>query len=459
MFSYTRMLKRSLLPVLLFVCVAMLSVSTFAQDTNSYAGVEIDAQNVLKMQTYVEPSLESLRLRKLASAKEISSDLREFNPARAVSLTRLEGEIANNNGILTDEVRYMAGLQRIDYVFVYPETGDVVLVGPAEGWYKDASGRVVGLTTGKPVLRLDDMVAAMRTYAPGSKEAKVIGCSIDPTKEGLARFQQFQQKIGTTATPNMTEMIVRGSQEALGKQKVSVTGVNPETHFARVLVEADYRMKLMGIGLEDIPCRGMKSFVDSVNPGTVARNALFRWYFVPDYECVRMSADKLAMGLEGKSVKLVGADEMVTSDGSRKEVVVSDSASRRFTQGFTKNYEKIADSAPVYAELRNLVDMAVVAAFLQETDAYGKLGWELVYFGDESKFRIQTERAPEFVESAVNAVWRGNTLTTPIGGGVEIFAKRALNADNLLSANDAVVAEEQKEMEANLPENGWWWNE
>jgi len=308
------------------------------------------------------------------------------------------------------------------------------------------------------VLRLDDMVAAMRTYAPNSKEAKVIGCSIDPTQEGLARFQKFQQQIGTTAVPSMTESIVKGSREALGLQKVSVLGVDPQTHFAKVLVEADYRMKLMGIGLEKIPCRGMKSFVDSVSPGSVARNALFRWYFVPDYERVRMSPDKLAMGLEGKSVKLVGADEMVTSDGSRKELAVSDSASKQFTQGFTRNYDRIAESAPVYAELRNLVDMAVVAAFLQETDAYGKLDWELVYFGDENKFSIQTERAPEFVESAVTAVWRGNTLTTPIGGGVEIFAKRAFTEENLLSANDTTVADEQKSAEAELPEEGWWWN-
>lgn len=458
MISFARVLKKSFLTVLLFVCAAMLAQLTFAQDSGSLAGVQIDAQNVLKMQTYVEPSLDSLRLRKLAAAREISQDLREFNPARAVSLTRLESAIAENHGIVTDEVRYLAGLQRIDYVFVYPETGDVVLVGPAEGWFKDVSGRVVGLTTGKPVLRLDDLVAAMRTYAPGSKDAKVIGCSIDPTQEGLARFQAFQQRIGTTAVPSMTEQIVNGSREALGLQKVTVLGVNPETHFARVLVEADYRMKLMGIGLEDIPCSGMRSFVSSVKPGTVARNALFRWYFVPDYERVRMSADKLAMGLDGKSVKLVGADEMVSADGSRKEVVVADSASRKFTQGFTRNYDKIADAVPVYAELRNLIDMSVVAAFLQETDAYGKLGWELVYFGDESKFSIETERSPKFVESAVTAVWRGNTLTTPIGGGVEIFAKRALKKENLLSANDEVVADEQKELEANLPEEGWWWN-
>lgn len=438
----------------LLVCAMVLfySTSAFAQ-----AGVEIDANNVLKMKTFVSPSTSELRVQKMQAKERIAEDLRDFTPARAVSLTRLEQAVAKANGVVSDEVRYMAGLQRIDHVLVYPETGDVVLVGPAEGWYLDATGRAVGLTTGKPVLRLDDMVAAMRVFAPKSQESQTIGCSIDPTQEGLANLQNLLKRMGGTAKPKDTQNIVAALKNALGNQIVTVNGVAPETHFAKVLVEADYRMKLMGIGLEKIPVRGMKSFVESANPAFVASNALCRWYFVPDYECVRMSPDKLAISLEGRGVKLVGADEMVASDGTRKEAASSDAASRKFVEGFTKNYEKIADATPVYAELRNLIDMSVVAAFLRESGAYEKLGWDLVYFGNEDRFAIHTESAPKEVESAVSAVWRGNTLMTPIGGGVEIFANRALEQKNLISANDKEVAATQANAEKQLPEEGWWW--
>ena len=34
----------------------------------------------------------------------------------------------------TDEMLTLAGLEKIKYVFVYPETGDVVLAGPAGAW-------------------------------------------------------------------------------------------------------------------------------------------------------------------------------------------------------------------------------------------------------------------------------------------------------------------------------------
>lgn len=452
MLSYTR-LSVSFLFAALVVCLS--GFWTEVQAQTQAAGIQIDANNVLRTQTYVEPSLQTLRMRQFEASQQIPQDLRAFTSARAVSLTRLERAIAEANGVVSDEVRYMAGLQGIDHVLVYPETGDVVLVGPAEGWYTDVSGRVVGLTTGKPVLRLEDMVAALRAFPPQSREAKLIGCSIDPTQEGLANLQNCLQRLGSS--PNV-QTIVPTLRNALGMQTVTVQGVSPSTHFAQVLVEADYRMKLMGIGLEPVPCRGMKSFVANANPASVSRNALFRWYFVPNYECIQMSPDKLAISLVGKGVKLVGADELVTSEGERKEVAASDRASRLWTQGFTKNYDKIAENAPVYAELHNLIDMTIVAAFLQETDVYGKLEWETVFFGNESRFRIETGSAPKFVESAVSAVWKGNTLMTPIGGGVEIYAQRALSEENLISADDATVAEKRFEIEKALPETAWWWN-
>ena len=41
---------------------------------------------------------------------------------------------------LPDAIKYLAGLQHIRYVFVYPEQKDIVLVGPGEGWKVDAQG-------------------------------------------------------------------------------------------------------------------------------------------------------------------------------------------------------------------------------------------------------------------------------------------------------------------------------
>ena len=80
-------------------------------------------------------------------------------------------------------------------------------------------------------------------------------------------MQRFLRSIGSNADPRdaqRTQMIVEGLQSSLGLQTVRVNGVSPKTHFAAVMVEADYRMKLIGIGLEKPPVK-LVSYVDRAN--------------------------------------------------------------------------------------------------------------------------------------------------------------------------------------------------
>ena len=192
------------------------------------------------------------------------------------------------------------------------------------------------------------------------------------------------------------------------------------------MVEADYRMKLIGIGLERPPVK-LVSYVDRAKPGEVSRNALQRWFFVPDYQCVRQSDDQLAMELVGDGVKLVGEDEVVTGSGERKAAAGrGNKASQAFVASFTKQYPELAERSPVYAELRNLIDLAIAAAYIQQQDYCEKAGWKMDFFGSEKEFPVEIYDIPKTVESAVNAIWRGNTLMTPVGGGVTIHATEAL---------------------------------
>jgi hypothetical protein len=254
----------------------------------------------------------------------------------------------------------------------------------------------------------------------------------------------------------VAQVMTQKLPEALGMQVVSVIGVSPKTHFAQVLVEADYRMKLIGIGLERPPVK-MVAFVDKVNPTQVSRNALFRWYFVPDYKCVRVSQDKQAMELVGDGVKLVGEDELVGAGGQRKQVSSrSNMASAAFTTSFTEKYSLLAERSPVYAELRNLIDLSVSAAYIQEQGYYSKAGWDLGLFGSEQGMAIETYNAPKQVEATVAAIMKGHRLMTPIGGGVHIEPRSALKSENLLDDQSGKV--DQARNAVTLPAGRWWWD-
>jgi hypothetical protein len=432
--------------------------STSSDSSSSAAGVVIDANGVLRMNKVDDPSGQLMRER-IASAKAaLDPKVSSFSKLRKISINRLERSILEHQGTLTEEMRCLAGLLRVKYVFYYPDSKDIVLAGPAEGWATDPAGRIVGLTSHRPIVQLQDLVVALRTFSPDREPASLIGCSIDPTEEGLAAMQQFLRSVGSTATPDQTQTIVDGLRTSLGLQKVSILGISPKTHFAQVLVEADYRMKLIGIGLEQPPVK-MISYVDRARPGDISRNAMQRWYFTPDYQCVRTSNDKLAMELVGDGVKLIGEDEMVTADGQRHQADRGSKASHEFVASFTRKYSELAERSPVYAELRNLIDLSIAAAFIREQDYVLKAGWKMAFFGDESAFPVEVYNVPQTVETAVNALWRGHTLVTPVGGGVNIEAEQALNPNNVLSDDKGTVA---KHREGNsVPElapGQWWWD-
>ena len=221
-----------------------------------------------------------------------------------------------------------------------------------------------------------------------------------------------------------------GLKENLGLQNIRIEGIPRTTHFAQVMVEADYRMKLIGIGLEN-PAVRIPSYVSKANPRSVSRNALQRWYFTPNYDCVRVSEDELAMALEGEGVKLFSEDQFVQADGARGVSTTVDRASQEFVNTFTAKYAELASKEPVYAQLRNLIDMAIAAAFIQQHDYYGQASWKMEVFGSEERFPVETYPEPKQVETAVNAIWKGNTLMTPVGGGVSIRPMLALASDHV----------------------------
>jgi hypothetical protein len=428
---------------------------------NAAAGVHVNADGVLSMRLFPDATGRLTKQRLEAMRAQLDPEVARPSKLRKVSLTRLESlikERLENGAGITDDMRNLVGLTRLQYVFFYPETKEIVIAGPAEGYAADVTGRIVGLNSGQAVLQLEDLVTAIRCFPPQGKATQVIGCSIDPTEQGLARMRDFLVQIAGRIRPSDDQRIATGLRESLGLQKVTVKGVPTTSHFAQVLVEADYRMKLIGIGKE-IPPVKISTYVQKARPSDVARNALQRWYFVPDYDAVKVSDDELAMELVGKGVKLVGEQELVSQDGRRSNSGFIDRASQAFVTSFTSKYEEIARRSPVFGQLRNLIDMAIATAFLQKYDYYGKADWDVAVFGSESVLPVELYPAPEQVASAVNVIWKGNTLMTPIGGGVNIQATQALDRSNLIEDTDGEVNQAHKAIDMNsLPVDRWWWD-
>jgi len=397
----------------------------------------------------------------MAARRSLPSDLAARSKLRKISLTRLEKILAEDlaNGAAPQPAMLaLAGLTRLEYVMFYPESGEIVLAGPAEGFVSDSSGRMIGIESGSPTLLLEDLVVALRAFPPQGKSSNVISVSIDPTQEGLARLQaSIKQLGGVFQGPEQVPAIANGLRQSLGLQTVSIRGVSPNTHFAHVLTEADYRMKLIGIGLES-PTVPLITYVAKMSAVNVPSNALIRWYFIPDYESLAVSEDGFAMKLVGQGVKLIGEDERVRADGSRDSSARGNAASKAFTTDFTKKYSAIAATNPIYAQLRNLIDMSIVAAYMQDRKFYDQADWDLGVLGDESKFAVEVLPAPKQVETAINAFMKGNRLVTPIGGGVSIEARKGITEESLRTDDGTISKQRDTISLKDIPATQWWWD-
>ena len=63
------------------------------------------------------------------------------------------------------------------------------------------------------------------------------------------------------------------------------------------------------------------------------------------------------------------------------------------------------------------------------------------------------------VETAVNAIWKGNTLMTPIGGGVNIQPLKAIADSNLQVDDKGTVLQLHRQLDPRQQQGShWWWD-
>lgn len=439
--------------------IVMAAITLIAQPLWAQTGgIEIDADGVLTSRTAIDPT-GRLTMQRLKAARGIvDQDLQKPSTLRKVSLRKLEQEFKALSAAgkeIPQDMQYLAGMTRLSHVFYYPETQDIVVAGPAEGYFRTAEDRVVGMETGSATLQLQDLIVALRAFPASGEKTPLIAVSIDPTQEGLKRMAQAQRNLNGVNLNQRFE-IANLFREALGHQIITITGVSPKTHFAQVLVEADYNMKLIGIGLEQPPVN-ITSFIQAAT--VRSGNRLQRWFFQPNYQSVSLSEDKYAMELSGSGVQLVGEDETVSAQGQRKRTGGANKASQKFTTSFTEAYEDLAKVRPLYAELRNLIDMSIAAAYIQKMGLYEDSQWEMETFGDESVASVEVLPEPTKVEAVVNVVVKGRSIMTPIGGGVNIQPRVALNSDRVKIDSEGKINELKDSITFDdLQDNQWWWD-
>lgn len=422
----------------------------FFGNNQGVGGVMIDSNGVLRNVTAEEQTQNLEKLR--AAMHGPQGDLAKASDLRMISLKGVQQialDAQKQGKEIPEDVYCLGGLTRIDYVFVYPESNDIVLAGPAEPWILGSKGSIVGKNSGNPVINLDDLATAFR-YVNQARNGG-ISVSIDPTEQG---YRQFNQARSGLTVEGITPAVVSELARAFGPQQVSLTGIPAESNMARVILAADYRMKLYGMNLAKAPVSGLPSYLEMVKTRANASTQLqSRFWMSCDYDAISHSKDKLAWKLSGQRIKTMTESETFDNSGKRKATGKVDPIAKKWADNFTNKLGELAVKDPVFGELRNIMDLCLVAALIESQNLQSLAACDLSgLLGDSAKVQTVKLDAAKSLDPQISFVQTAQSMLVSASGGVMI--ESWYFATNV-KENDAVA--QARVVKPNLDSTASWY--
>lgn len=340
---------------------------------------------------------------------------------RAVSLKALQRHLAKctPQGQCSDTVRYLAGLTWIKGYMADIQNRDIILVGT--------------VTPDMPSLHTDDLIVALKNawyrYAQRRGTTRYYaypGCSIDPNPNMIKGLEQISGRVLDLITEGKVEEARRKWNRTCElPQRVRVMGSPFDSHFAQVMVIADYKMKSLVNGADELDIPGFTSLtkrhvdraskdLEQGRPLSIPASSLNRFWFYPGEQAYVV--DEGAVEIKRSPVILLTEKEFLTSQGQITSTGTVDPEAAAFAAAFTKHYQRIAASRPIYRELENLFRFVALAKLLQFNEVDKATGLDVSYLLDNFKEpTVEVNRRVKGVGRVVplkHVSQNGNTIGT-----------------------------------------------
>ncbi|WP_436715368.1 DUF1598 domain-containing protein [Roseiconus lacunae] len=432
------------------VMVASLTTAGFNNGGgNRVGGVSIDPAGIVRTAT-VQENQELVNLLR-AEVTAPQGDLNSAADRRLVSLGGLQKAIEKarqSGGRLPAEVRYMAGLTGIEYLYVDEKNNDIVIAGPAEPWTVSETGSIVGTKTGASILQLEDLVIALRNVE-NAREAS-ISCSIESTPEGRKRFMALQRRMRLRPGQNPA-VFESAMKEAIGPQVIKFTGVPTTSRYACTMVAADYQMKRLAMALVDSPVRELPSYLQMARNGSHTSNRNPRWWMACDYESLTRNEQGTVWKLTGQGIKTMTEQDVIAADGSTTSEA-SDKLAQKWADEMTEHFTELATEMPIFGDLQNLMDLTVISTLIVQEQLERNAGLDLAVLRDQESLAPQAFDAPRKIAPECSFIKGRNGWIVTASGGVSVDAFQVVH-------DQKVDAELESNLVATTDSDAWWWND
>jgi hypothetical protein len=220
-------------------------------------------------------------------------------------------------------------------------------------------------------------------------------------------------------------------------------------------------MKLIGLAKVDAG-KQIPSYFDLLKAAGQVKGApleALRWWLTMQYSAIAHNPDRNFFEIQGSSVLVQSENQFVNSQGQHVPTGVSEPVNRLFAENFTRHYNDLARRDLVFADMRNIFDMALVAALCRQERLHEKADWELGAFAPGGLYRPAVVNAPTTVDSVMNhRVYGGKDIVVQVAGGVQADVA-AIARDTKLAKEDTGLDElASRGKNPALPEGRWWWD-
>jgi hypothetical protein len=127
---------------------------------------------------------------------------------------------------------------------------------------------------------------------------------------------------------------------------------------------------------------------------------------------------------------------------------------------FTERFADLAEQSPVFAQLQNLFDLAVITALLRREDFPRQVSWEMQTFRNDASRLVGSYAVPRQVESDSTFRRAGRGMILGLVGGVTIEPDRLLRRFET-QAEPALRLPGVKNEALSRPApqaHPWWWD-
>ncbi len=145
-----------------------------------------------------------------------------------------------------------------------------------------------------------------------------------------------------------------------------------------------------------------------------------RWWLEPKYDSLLRDAEGLSWELRGGSVKAMTEEDFLTANGGREHTGKANLAAKTWADNMTRQYDALALADPLFGQLRNCMELAIVGALIVKEDLPGKAGNSLPVLMDPKALKTDVYAVPKEIDSTASALRKGRNWVISVSGGVSI---------------------------------------